>query len=128
MVQPPPTVVLGEVRRAVAPPGVQPLGRWMEMTAEIDPVMALLEAGQGLDLHRSMADDIQQLLVAPDIAFEWRDVEIADHDRRAGARLGPAGHPFEEVEFLAELGIDRPVRRVAAGRNIDILQPNARFK
>src|SRR5206468_9014075 len=37
----------------------------------------------------------------------------------------PARHPPDEVDLLAELGIDRPVRRIAAGRDINVLEPNA---
>ena len=42
--------------------------------------------------------------------------------------LGPAGHALDEVELLAELGIERPVRHVAAGRHVDILQPDPAFE
>ena len=37
----------------------------------------------------------------------------------------PAGHALDEVELLAELGIDGPVGRVAAGGHVDILQADA---
>src|SRR4051794_40572787 len=121
MVEPPAAVVLGPVRRAIAPPGVEALGRGVEVAAEGDPVVARLELAQRLDLDRRVADDGEQLLVAPDVAFERSDVEIADHDRRASAGFRPAGHPLEEVELLAELGIDLAIGDVAAGGDIDVL-------
>ena len=42
--------------------------------------------------------------------------------------LRPAGHPLDEVELLAELRIDRAVGRVAAGGDIDVLEPDAAFQ
>src|SRR4051812_10361028 len=97
----------------------------MEMAAEIDPAIALLKAGQRLDLDRRVADDVEQLLMAPHIAFERRDIEVADHDRRAFALLGPAGHPLDEIQLLAELWIDVAIRNIAAGRDVDIFEPDA---
>ncbi len=56
-----------------------------------------------------------------DVAFERGDVEVADEQRRAVDRLGPAGHSREEVELLAEFGIDLAVGNVAARRDVDVL-------
>jgi len=42
----------------------------MEAAAKIDPVSRRLEPGQRLDLDGRMADDIEQLLVAPDVRLE----------------------------------------------------------
>ena len=44
---------------------------------------------------------------------------------RLGQALGPSGHPLDEVELLAELRIDAAVGHVAAGRHIDILEPDS---
>ena len=67
--------------------------------------MRIHEALQALDLDRRVADHLEQLLVVPHVAFERGDVEIADDQRRAVDRIGPAGHPVEEIELLAELGV-----------------------
>ena len=36
----------------------------------------------------------------------------------------PARHPLDEVELLAELGIDLAIGNVAAGGNVDVLEPD----
>ena len=66
--------------------------------------------------------------MAPHVAFERRDVEVADDDRRLVQPHGPARHALDEVELLAELGIDRPVGRIAAGGHINIFEPDAAFQ
>src|SRR3990170_33118 len=67
---------------AVAPPGEATLGRWNEASAEVDPAMRCLKVAQMLHLDRRVADDVEQLLVAPDVAFERCDIEVADQPRR----------------------------------------------
>src|SRR4051812_6295112 len=105
MIEPAAAIVGGPIGRAVAPPGVEPLRRRIEMPAEIDPVMARLQAPERRDLDRRMADDVEQLLVAPDIAFERGDVEIAYDQGRLGQIFGPARHPLDEIELLPEFRI-----------------------
>ena len=72
-----------------------------------------------------MADDAQQLLVGPDIIFQRRDIEIADQDHRIVLLRGAPGeeffHALEEVELVRELGVDRGIGNVAAGRHIEIV-------
>src|SRR3546814_7839128 len=51
------------VGRAIAPPGVEPRGRGMEIAAEIDPRIAGPERIQRIDFHGRVADDLEQLLV-----------------------------------------------------------------
>src|SRR3546814_17274863 len=65
-------------------------------------------------LDGRVADDIDELLVAPDVAFQRRDVEVADQDGGPVALLGPARHTLDEVELLAELGIERAVGNVSS--------------
>src|SRR6185503_20577762 len=115
MIEPAAAVVPGQVWRGVAPPSEAALRCRDEASPDIDPVMRLLEAGERLDLHRRMADHRQQRLVAPDVAFERGDVEVADDDGWLVESLRPARHPPDEVELLPELGIDRTVGRVAPG-------------
>src|SRR5437762_4798213 len=124
MVEPAPAVVFRPVRRPIAPPGEAAFRRRDEGPADVQPVVRLLQPGQGLDLDRGVADDIQQRLVAPDVALQRRDIEVADDDCRLIEALRPAGHSPDEVELLAELGIDGAVGRIAAGWNIDVLEPN----
>ena len=59
--------------------------------------------------------------MVPHVAFERGDVEVADDQRRPVDRIGPAGHPVEEIEFLAELCVLLAVGFVAARRDIDVL-------
>ena len=66
----------------------------------INPAVRLLELAQGFHLDRRVADDLQQLLVAPHVAFERGDVEVTDDQRGAVERVGPAGHPPEKIELL----------------------------
>ncbi len=61
----------------------------------------------------------------PDIAFQWRNVEIADDDRGFSKRFGPARHPLDEIELLAELRVQFTVGHVTTRRNIDILESDA---
>ena len=67
------------------------LNRWLEKTnstsyvlaQEVGPVALLLDAEQALCFDGRVADHRQQRLMAPDIAFERSDIEIADdHGRR----------------------------------------------
>jgi hypothetical protein len=97
----------------------------VELAAKIDPVVALLQVRQRLDLDRRMADDVEQLLVAPHVAFERRDVEVADHDGGMGAGFRPPRHPRQEIELLPELHILLAIRNVAACRHVHILEPDA---
>src|SRR5690606_28329442 len=39
--------------------------------------------------------------------------------------LGPARHPVEEIELLAELGVDASIGHVAAGGDVDVLEDHA---
>ena len=50
------------------------------MAADIDPVVRRLQPAQYLALDRGMADHVKQLAMAPHIAFQRRDVEIADQE------------------------------------------------
>src|SRR3546814_5759461 len=95
-------IVPGPVGRAIAPPGVEPRGRGMEIAAEIDPRIAGPERIQRIDFHGRVADDLEQLLVAPDVAGKRRDIEIPDEQGGQGERLGPARHPLDEIERSEE--------------------------
>ena len=128
MVEPAAAVVLGPVGRAIAPPGEAALGGGHEAAADIDPAMRLLQRRQRFDFDRGVTDDTQQRLVAPDVAFQRRDIEVADDDGWLAKAVRPAGHAADEVELLAELGVLLAVGNVAPGRHIDIFDPDSAFE
>lgn len=90
--------------------------------------MCALQFRQRFNFDRSMADDVEQSLMTPDIASERSDIEIADNDRWFAKAFRPAGHPLKEIELLAEFRIQYPVGNVAPGRDVYILQTDAGFQ
>src|SRR4029453_7708340 len=107
---------------AVAPPGEVALRSRDELAAKVDPLMRCLEARQCLDFDRRMADDVKQRLVVPDVAFQGRDVEVADDQSRLSQLFRPAGHSLDEVELLAELWVLLAVGNIASSRDVNIFQ------
>ncbi|PAV72981.1 hypothetical protein WR25_16638 [Diploscapter pachys] len=95
------------------------------MPPQVDPIVRGLEAIERLDLNGGVADDLQQRLVAPHVAGQRRDVEIAGQDGRHVERFRPARHPFDEVELLAEFGVYVAIGNVTAGGDVDVFQPDA---
>jgi hypothetical protein len=91
---------------------------------QVDPAAPWHHVFQPIGLDRRVADDLQELLVRPDIVFQRRDVEVADEDRgHAGsAPEWMALHLLDEIELVGEFRIDRRVGLVAAGRHIEIVQ------
>src|SRR5581483_485086 len=70
-------------------------------------------------------DHAEHLLVAPDVVFERRHVEVAEKDRALGfARLDGVARPqlVEEGELVREFRIDLRIGLVAAGRHVEIMQ------
>src|SRR4051812_14664560 len=116
MIQPTAPVRHRPILGAVAPPSEASLRRGNKAAAQIGPVVRCLKTPERLNLDRSMADHVEQLLVAPDIAFQRRDVEIADDDGRHPHRFRPLRHARKEIELLAELWIEIAVWNVSAGR------------
>ena len=95
------------------------------LAAEIDPAMRVLKLAQRLDLDRRVADDLEQLLVAPHVAFQRGDVEIADDQRGRIELVRPPRHAAEEVELLAELGVHLAIGHVAACGDVDVFDHHA---
>src|SRR3546814_18799823 len=88
------------------------------MASEVDPLAALLKTGQGVYFNGGMADDIDQMLVAPDVAFQRRDVEIANQQSGAATLFRPARHPHDIVELLTEFRLLCPVGNRAEERRV----------
>src|SRR5260221_8422087 len=80
-------IILLPIRRAIAPPGKDLLRLRHEMPDRILPMAGLLHRRQLFHLDRGMADDLEELLMGPDVIFQRRDIEIAHHDRLAGLFL-----------------------------------------
>src|SRR3984885_1122538 len=124
MVQPPALVGLLPIGRAIAPPSVELLVVRHEFAQRIDPGACGLSLGQLVDLDGRVAHNVEKRLVAPDVVFKRRDVEIADQDRSLGRRPlmpGPIHHFVDEGELMGELDINLGVRLVAARRDIKIV-------
>ena len=115
----------GPVLSTVAPPGIASFRRRDELATEVDPVVRSLEPAQGLNLDRRMADDVKERLVAPDVAFQGCDVEVADDQCRLSQLFRPARHPLDKVQFLAEFRVLCSVGDIAAGRYLDILKADS---
>ena len=101
MVQPASAIALAPTLGAIAPPRIKLLfGRHM-LAHDIDPLARLLHALQAIGFDGRVADDLEQVLVRPDIVFEGSDVEIADNDTVMAALQGAiAGPAFELGEEL----------------------------
>ena len=77
MIQPAPLVGGIPVARPVGPPRIElPVGNIG--AGHVHPLAGLLRSAQMLDLDGCVADDLEQLLVRPDIILAGRDVQIAD--------------------------------------------------
>ena len=62
--------------------------------------------------------------MAPYVALEWRDVEIADDDRalaRCRPQMRACAHLIEKREFVGEFRIDFGVGFVAARRHVVVM-------
>ena len=92
---------------------------------DIRPAVGVHEPLQAFHLNRRMADNLQQLLVIPHIAFQWGNVEITHDQRGPVNRIRPAGHPLQKIELLSKFGVYLPVRLVAARRDIDVFDNHA---
>ena len=72
-----------------------------------------------------MGDDVQELLVRPDVMFLWRDVEITGSDQGNIVRIAvfkPCADFIDEAELVREFIVDIRVGFVAACGNVEIMQ------
>src|SRR3546814_5906046 len=112
----------GPVAGAIAPPCVKALRRGHEFAAQVDPIIGRLQARQQLAFYGRVADDVQKLLMAPYIAFQRRDIEVADQNGGLVELRGPSDHSLQEIDLLPEFGILSPVRNLATRRNINVFK------
>src|SRR5262249_30674892 len=83
-----------------------------------------------VDLDRRVRDDLEKLLVAPDVVLERRHVQVADSDAaqplaRPGvwtAGFEPAGHLAVEVELMGELLVLVGIGDVATRGYIEVVE------
>ena len=74
VIKPPALVGSVPVRRAIAPPAVDLLGLGAQVTHGIHQSGLLAQTLQRAGLQRRVADNIEELFVAPDIVLQRRDV------------------------------------------------------
>jgi hypothetical protein len=63
--------------------------------------------------------------VAPHVAFERRHIEITNHNGalvRRRPQVTASTHLIQKRELVGEFPIDRRIRNIAAGRNVEIVQ------
>src|SRR5947208_8756170 len=78
VVEPAAAVADGPVRGAVAPPGIDLLRLRNALARDVEPFAMGLRRQQLLAFDRGVRDDLQQLLVRPDVVLVRRHVEVAD--------------------------------------------------
>src|SRR5690348_11465524 len=106
------------VVRTIAPPSVEFLWLRRKHAHGVDPISGAARGREFLALYRRVRHDLDHLLVAPDIVFERRHVEIADEDgafRSIRPQSGMRAHFLEKRKLVLEFRIDVGVRLVTAG-------------
>ena len=91
----------------------------------------LLYGGELFALDRRVRHDLQERLVAPDIVFQRRDIEIANQNRAfilLRRVVAAIAHLVEERQLVLELGIDGDVGLVAARRHVEIMHGQRVFE
>ena len=128
MVEPAAAVRGLPVGGAVAPPAVELLGLGPERAGGIGPAELAAQLLQRRGLDRRVADDVEQLLVTPDIVLIGGDVEVADQDARPPRRVAgdaPGADGVEELQLVGEFRIGLGIGDVAAGRDVEIMDGDA---
>ena len=117
---------------AIAPPGIDLFIVRHEQPRHVLPVERVDGRLQQFGFHRRVADDVQKLLVTPDVVFQRCHVEVANEHQRIASTMGfrreARFHLAQEVELVRELRIHRRVRNVSARRHIEIVQFEARLE
>ncbi len=85
------------------------------------------QLAEGLDLDGRVTDHLGHELVIPHILLPGRHIEVSGHHQGRGG-VAP-GHerrqPLEEIQLVVELGVDRPIRLVAARGDVEVLHFHA---
>ena len=102
MVKPAATVGCLPILRAVAPPCVKLLRRLDKMPRDINPICGFLDRGKMFAFNLCVADDIDELLMAPNIMLKRCNVKITRQYGRAGDRARPLGHARKKPKLLSE--------------------------
>ena len=126
MVEPPPAIVRGPVLRAIAPPG-DSRARARDGSGGRDrpsrsPPAAASSASTSIGVWLTTSSSCLWLHTSHSSGAMLKSpIRIVGHVER----LRPARHPLDEIELLAEFGVDLAVGNVAARGHIDILEPHA---
>lgn len=92
------------------------------------PIQRGVQAVEFFNLDRRMGDDVQKLLMAPDIVFQRSDVEITDGDEflRFGVIvLEPPVQLIDKIELVREFVVVFGVWNIAACGNVNIVKVDA---
>ena len=88
VIQPAATIRFDPILGAIAPPGEDFLVCRNKLSHQVAPATLHTQIFQRFGFYRRMADDLEKLLVRPDIVFKRRDIEIAKRERK---NVRPAG-------------------------------------
>src|ERR1700730_19317886 len=80
VIEPSAAVRLLPIGGAIAPPGVKLLGSGDETAHDVDPATGLLKGAEFLHLDRRVADDVQELFLAPNIVVAGGGVMITGRE------------------------------------------------
>ncbi len=123
MVQPPPPVGHLPVLVAIAPPRIELLLGRHEMAHRVmEPRRH--PRREPLGFRRRVADHVEQLLVAPHVMLQRRDIEVP-HQHRPLQFVAPGeiqGRLAHEIQLVPVFHIRLPIRHIAAGRHVEIMQ------
>ncbi len=122
-----PSAAIGQrpVGGAVAPPRIDLFRQRDAFARDVDPFAVGLRRQQLLAFDRGVRHDFQQLPVRPHVVLMRRHVEIADQDMAVvAARMQRLArlHLVEKLQLVLEFRIERGIRNIAAGRNVEIMQ------
>lgn len=82
MIESPTAIGVSPIVSAIAPPSIEFLRRGEMVSDGIDPLCGILQLVESVDFDLSMADDIGELFMRPDVVRQGSDIEIADEDAR----------------------------------------------
>lgn len=121
MVEPAAAVRGRPVPVAIRPPRVELLFGRDEMAHGVVPALRR-PCLKPCHFHRRMANDIEQLLMAPDVLLQRRDIEVAHENSSPGRVFGEMCRRLgQKIELMGEFLIRGAVGDIAAGGYIEIM-------